>query len=122
MTPVHDEHAQPRERIDLPAPTTSPMVVAVGITLAFAGLITHAAVSVVGIALALIGAVGWGREVLPEERVEPISLRPIDLRPSAVVPSTAVERSCIGEGAHPTRVPARVPPFPAGVPGGARRA
>ena len=118
MTPVHDEHAQPRERIDLPAPTTSPMVVAVGITLAFAGLITHAAVSVVGIALALIGAVGWWREVLPEERVEPISLRPIDLRPSAVVPSTAVERSSIGEGAHRTRVPVEIQPYSAGIRGG----
>ena len=118
MTPVHDEHAQPRERIDLPAPTTSPVVVALGITLAFAGLITHAAVSVVGIALALIGAVGWWREVLPEERVEPISLRPIDLRPSAVVPSTAVERSSIGEGAHRTRVPVEIQPYSAGIRGG----
>ena len=119
MTPVHDEHAQPRERIDLPAPTTSPMVVAVGITLAFAGLITHAAVSVVGIALALIGAVGWWREVLPEERVERIILRPMAPRPRAVVPSSApVERSSIGEGAHRTRVPVEVQPYSAGIRGG----
>ena len=77
--PAHDERAQPPERIDLPAPTAWPMVVALGITLAFAGLVTHAAVSVVGIALALIGAVGWWREVLPEERVERIILRPVSL-------------------------------------------
>ena len=64
MTPVHDEHAQPRERIDLPAPTTSPMVVAVGITLAFAGLITHAAVSVVGIVQALAPSARAARRVL----------------------------------------------------------
>src|SRR2546422_8700020 len=117
MTPTHDDHAQAPERIELPAPTAWPMVVALGITLAFAGLITHAAVSVVGIALALIGAVGWWREVLPEERVEPISLRPIDLRPSAVVPSTAVERSSIGEGAHRTPVPVEIQPYSAGDPG-----
>jgi len=61
MTPMHDEHVQAPERIELPAPTASPMVVALGIALAFAGLVTHAAVSFVGIALALIGGVGWWR-------------------------------------------------------------
>jgi hypothetical protein len=115
MTPAHDEHA----RIDLPAPTPWPMVVALGITLAFAGLVTHAAVSVVGIALALIGAVGWWREVLPEEQVEVITLRPMELRARVVVPSsTAVERSSIGEGGHRTRVPIEVQPYSAGVRGG----
>ena len=115
MTPAHDEHP----RIDLPAPTAWPMVVALGITLAFAGLVTHAAVSVVGIALALIGAVGWWREVLPEERVERIILRPMAPRPRAVVPSSApVERSSIGEGAHRTRVPVEVQPYSAGIRGG----
>ena len=117
--PEHDERAQPPERIDLPAPTAWPMVVALGITLAFAGLVTHAAVSVVGIALALIGAVGWWREVLPEERVERIILRPMAPRPRAVVPSSApVERSSIGEGAHRTRVPVEVQPYSAGIRGG----
>ena len=117
--PAHDERAQPPQRIDLPAPTAWPMVVALGITLAFAGLITHAAVSVVGIVLALIGAVGWWREVLPEERVERISLRPMELRPRAVVPSSApVERSSIGEGAHRTRVPVEIQPYSAGARGG----
>jgi hypothetical protein len=119
MTPAPDEHTQSSERIELPAPTASPMVVALGITLAFAGLITHAAVSVVGIALALIGAVGWWREVLPEPRVEHIILRPMELRPSAGVPSKPpVERASIGEGAHRTRVPVEVQPYSAGIRGG----
>jgi len=119
MTSAPDEHAESPERIDLPAPTASPMVVALGITLAFAGLITHAAVSVVGIALALIGAVGWWREVLPEQRVERVILLPVDLRPSAVVPSKPpVERASIGEGAHRARVPVEVQPYSAGIRGG----
>ena len=118
MTPAHDEHARPSEQIDLPAPTAWPMVVALGITLAFAGLVTHAAVSVVGIVLALIGAVGWWREVLPEEQVERIVMRPME-PPSAVVPSKpAVERASIGEGAHRTRVPVEVQPYSAGIRGG----
>src|SRR5439155_25315234 len=119
MMPAHDERAQPPERIDLPAPTAWPMVVALGITLAFAGLVTHAAVSVVGIALALIGAVGWWREVLPEDRMEPITLRPMELRARAIVPSsTVVERSSIGEGGHRIRVPVEVQPYSAGIRGG----
>ena len=119
MTPTHDEHTQAPESIELPAPTAWPMVVALGITLAFAGLITHAAVSVVGIALALIGAVGWWREVLPEDRMEPITLRPMELRARAIVPSsTVVERSSIGEGGHRIRVPVEVQPYSAGIRGG----
>jgi len=119
MTPAHDGHAQPSERIELPAPTAWPMVVALGITLAFAGLVTHAAVSLVGVALALIGGVGWFREVLPEERVEPVTVRPMELRPAVVVPSSAaVERSSIGAGGHRTRVPVEVQPYSAGVRGG----
>ena len=119
MTPAPDEHTQSSERIELPASTASPMVVALGITLVFAGLITHAALSVVGIALALIGAVGWWREVLPEQRVERIILRPMELRPSAGVPSKPpVERASIGEGAHRTRVPVEVQPYSAGIRGG----
>jgi hypothetical protein len=119
MTPPHDEPAQAPERIELPAPTAWPMVVALGITLAFAGLITHPAVSVVGIALALIGGVGWGREIVPEERVEPITLPSLELRARAIVPSsTMVERFSIGEGGHRIRVPVEVQPYSAGIRGG----
>ena len=42
------------ERLDsfeLPAPTAWPMVVALGVTLGFTGLVTHMAVSVVGVVL-----------------------------------------------------------------------
>ena len=46
------------EIIELPAPTAWPMITALGITLLCAGLVTHAAVSVVGLILALRGAVG----------------------------------------------------------------
>ncbi len=107
------------ERIELPAPTAWPMVVALGVTLAFAGLITHAAVSLVGIALALSGGAGWWHEVLPEERVEPIALPAMALRARAVVPSSApVERFSIGEGGHRMRVPVEIQPYSAGITGG----
>jgi hypothetical protein len=112
--PGHDH-----DTIELPAATAWPMVVALGITLACAGLITHAAVSLVGIALALIGGVGWFREVLPEERAEPIVLRAIELRARAIVPSGApVERFSLGEGGHRMRVPVEIQPYSAGITGG----
>jgi len=120
MTPTYDGHRDQPDTIELPAPTAWPMVLALGITLAFAGLITHAAVSWVGIALALIAAVGWWREVLPEQRLEQITLRAVELPPPAVMPvRPAVERASIGEGAHRTRVPVEVQPYSAGIKGGA---
>src|SRR5512132_1046852 len=106
-----------RDIVELPAPTAWPMVVALGVMLAFAGLVTHAAVSVVGIALVLIGGVGWWREVLPEERMEPIAL-PIALpgvepRARAVPPPRAAVR--IGEAGHRTRVPVEIQPYSSGI-------
>ena len=119
MTPSRDGHIQSSDGIELPAPTPWPMVLALGITLAFAGLVTHAAVSVVGIALALIAAVGWWREVLPEQRVERIAVPPVDLRAQAVVPARpAVQRASIGEGRHRARVPVEIQPYSAGIKGG----
>ena len=51
------------DSVELPASTVWPMVVALGVTLGFAGLVTHVAVSVAGIVLALVGGVGWWRNV-----------------------------------------------------------
>ena len=67
--------AQPRS-IELPAPTPWPMVAALGITLGFAGLVTHCWSRVVGVVLIVAGAVGWFREVLPVEHDERVPLRP----------------------------------------------
>ena len=51
--------------IELPAPTAWPMVLAAGVALMFAGLLTSASVSVLGALLTVAGCVGWFREVLP---------------------------------------------------------
>ena len=79
------------KRIDVPAPTAWPMIAAFGITLAGAGLVTDAFVSVVGVIAMLAGAVGWFRDVLPVE-----------------------ER----EAGHRARLPTEIYPYSAGVQGG----
>jgi hypothetical protein len=51
----------------LPVPTAWPMVLALGVSLMIAGMVTHWVISALGIVLALRSAVGWFFEVLPHE-------------------------------------------------------
>ena len=109
----------PNNTIELPAPTAWPMVVAFGVTLACAGLVTSATVSVIGVILALAGAVGWWRQVLPEEQVEHVPLQPLAERATPIVAvSTRVEHLQLGEAGHRVRLPVEVQPLSAGVTGG----
>ena len=58
------------DRIEVPAATAWPIVLAFGMTLVFAGFVTAVSVSILGAILAVAGAVGWFREVLPVESLE----------------------------------------------------
>src|SRR5580704_14752994 len=62
-----DEHTQPTGSIQLPAPTAWPMVLALGISLMVAGMVTHWAISLLGLVMALPAIVGWFLQVLPQE-------------------------------------------------------
>jgi hypothetical protein len=103
----------------MPAPTAWPFVTALGITLLCAGLVTHPAVSVVGLVVALRGAVGWFREVLPREKHEFARVRPMELRatPTKVSPRT-VAHLRPGVAGHRVRVPAEIHPYSSGLKGG----
>jgi hypothetical protein len=61
---------QTPENIEMPAPTAWPLVLAIGLTLISAGMVTAASVSILGAMLAVAGAVGWFRQVLPVESHE----------------------------------------------------
>ena len=104
--------------IALPAPTVWPMVVALGVTLGFAGLVTHFVVSAVGVALALVGGVGWWRGVLPEEQEEHVPVLPVPDGPPPVARPGGVEQFWFGDERHRVRVPVEVQPLSAGVKGG----
>jgi hypothetical protein len=56
------------QSVTLPAPTAWPIVLAFGVTLLFAGLVTSASVSLLGTILVIVGCVGWFRDVLPHEK------------------------------------------------------
>jgi hypothetical protein len=53
--------------VHMPAPTIWPLVLALGLTLVFTGMVTSAAISALGLLLSLAASLGWFREVLPAE-------------------------------------------------------
>jgi hypothetical protein len=117
-----DEPKEPRERrdaVELPAPTGAPFVLAVGLTLAFAGIVTNPAVSVAGLLLALVGAAGWWRQVLPVERHERLALAPAERRAKPERPAgEAAQPLKVGAEGHRLRLPVEVTPFRVGLPAG----
>lgn len=71
---MSEEHksASRLETIHLPAPTAWPITMAFGATLCVLGLVTNLGVTVLGVILFVISAVGWFRQVLPHEAHEAI--------------------------------------------------
>jgi hypothetical protein len=103
------------ETIHLPAPTAWPIVMAFGATLGAAGLVTNGAISVLGFILAIAGAVGWFRQVLPHEAHEDV---PVVVE--HIVIETArpqVERIVVDEH-HREHFPLETYPVLSGIKGG----
>jgi hypothetical protein len=107
------------ETIAVPAPTVWPLVTALGLTLGCAGLVTHMAVSMVGLVLFLRGLVGWWRDVLPVEQHEAVPVPPPERRAAPVQTRLhAVAHLRLGERGHRVRIPAEIHPYSAGLKGG----
>jgi hypothetical protein len=105
------------ETVALPAPTAWPIVLAFGITLIFAGLLTTASVSILGAILAVRGSVGWFREVLPHEKHEAVPV--LAGAPPAVTTHPHVTRvDSEAHELHRARLPLEIYPVSAGVKGG----
>jgi len=102
--------------IEAPAPTPWPIVLAFGIALLFAGLVTSEAVSVLGAIISIAGAAGWFREVLPQERRE--SLRVMTQEPNVTTMRREVARLEIARDVRRAWLPLEVHPISAGVKGG----
>jgi hypothetical protein len=102
--------------IDLPAPTPWPVVLAFGVTLACAGLVTNAAVSVLGLLCAAIGMVGWFRDLFPHEAH--VAVRVSEKAPPVVTRRHEVARLKVAPGSHRAWLPLEIYPVSAGVKGG----
>jgi len=113
---LKDQHSP--DSIEMPAPTAWPFVVAFGITLLFAGLVTHFAVSGVGLIVLLRGAVGWWRDVLPHEKHEWAHVAAAERVQPVKVAVRTVEHLRVGTGGHRVRIPAEIHPYSAGIVGG----
>ncbi len=102
--------------VELPAPTAWPVVLAFGLTLLFAGLLTSAAVSVLGAILAVAGSAGWFRQVLPHEQFEAVPVAP-EAVPVVTVRREVVRIEIVPE-LHRARLPIEIYPVSAGIKGG----
>ena len=107
--------AEPRE-LEGPASTAWPMIMALGLMLAFAGLVTSVVTSAVGVVLFFAGAVGWFREVLPHEHRETVAVQPA---PAVVTAhEVGVDYLRVGELGNRAVLPLEIYPYSAGIRGG----
>src|SRR6202047_1054063 len=115
--PRVETHEATPGTVNLPAPTAWPIVLAFGITLLFAGLLTAIPVSILGAVLALAGAVGWFRDVLPHEAHE---TAPVSDKVEPVV-TTRPEVARVGwitDELNRSWLPLEIYPVSAGIKGG----
>jgi len=105
--------------IEVPAPTAWPVVLAVGFTLMFAGLLLSASMTVLGAVLALAGCVGWFREVFPHDHEEEVPVVPVvsDER-QATTERRVVDRLAIAPEQVRAWLPVHTYPISAGLKGG----
>ena len=102
--------------IEVPASTAWPLVLAFGFTLMFAGLLTSASVSALGVVLAVAGCVGWFREVFPHEHEETV---PVALERHRVeTKRRIVERVPLAPDLVRAWLPLKTYPISAGIKGG----
>ncbi|HXO32521.1 MAG TPA: hypothetical protein VN901_09245 [Candidatus Acidoferrales bacterium] len=114
------EHSGERSRlpdvIEVPAPTAWPLVLASGSALMFAGLLTNASLSVLGLILAVAGCAGWFREVLPHEKEVAVPIIPEEVR--IATERKVIERLPVAPELVRAWLPIETYPISAGVKGG----
>jgi hypothetical protein len=103
------------ETVHLPAPTAWPIVMAFGVTLLLAGMVTNGAISILGAVLAITGAVGWFQQVLPHEAHEDIPVVVQDIVIETTRPH--VEHVIVDEH-HREHFPLETYPVLSGIKGG----
>jgi hypothetical protein len=103
------------EVVQLPAPTAFPIVLALGLTFALAGLVTNVGISILGGVLIIAGCVGWFRQVWPHAHHIAVPVKVQKFHFATV--RTKVAHIQIDES-HRARLPVHTPSVMAGVKGG----
>jgi hypothetical protein len=104
------------DTVELPAPTAWPIALAFGITLLFAGLVTSEAISLLGAVVAIAGAAGWFRDVLPDEAHESVPVAREE--PRVATTRREVVRMPAAPELQRVFLPLEIYPISAGVKGG----
>ena len=102
--------------LELPAPTAWPIVLAFGITLLFAGLVTSISISALGAVLSAAGIVGWFKDVLPHEAHETVPI--LEEMPAVATARGKVARLAIAGELPRALLPLEIYPVSAGIKGG----
>jgi len=111
-----DQSSRAPVELEVPASTAWPLVLALGFSLMFAGLLTNASVSVLGVVLAVAGCVGWFREVFPHEHEETVPVVFAELR--ITTERRVVERVPVAPDLVRAWLPLETYPVSAGIKGG----
>src|SRR5450432_3909435 len=103
-------------KVQLPRPTSWPIVFAFGLALLAAGLATSGYLSVLGALLALAGVAGGFHDVLPHEAHEEVSVE--GEVPAVLTSRPAVERIPLAPDVQRAWLPLETYPVTAGIKGG----
>src|ERR1700689_1450833 len=112
---LNESPRAPRETA-VPASTAWPFILAVGVALLFAGLVTSTSVTCLGTLLSLAGSVGWFCEVFLHQHEEVVPVLPEDIR--LVTARPVVDRLPILPDQLRAWLPVRTYPISAGLKGG----
>ena len=103
------------EVVHLPTPTAWPLVLALGLTLGFAGLVTNPGISILGAVLIVAGCFGWFGQVWPHAQHITVPVRVQKFKFTTVRKKTTHIQI---DETHRARLPVHTPSVMAGVKGG----
>jgi hypothetical protein len=108
----------PHDRVDdvvLPVPTPWPMVLALGVSLLIAGMVTHWVISVLGAVLLVRSSIGWFFEVLPHEHHASV---PVDIKAVLISSARTTRAQSPFDAKHRKLLPIETFSVTAGIRGG----
>ncbi len=115
MESEHEGIGTTKGTIHLPAPTAWPILLAAGLNLLFAALVTNTGIGILGAVLTVIACIGWFRQVLPHEHHEllDVETQPVDIATTRL----GVARIQVDE-THRAQLPLETYPISSGIKGG----